>query len=110
MLKYVAIILVEIIFWWRLRQDFPDKSVRSWKYVRFIKILLTILLLYAFGMLLFMKGDIALPMNAFTEIFFGAVAAMTIAAGGFYMLFSLVRLALVKIFKKELNWLRWTTL
>jgi len=110
MLQYVAIIIIELMFWWRLRYDFPDKSVKSWRYIRFIKILFTLLLIIAFGGLLFMRGDIAIPRNAFIKIFFGAVATMTIAAGTFYILLSLFRLVVMKIFKKQVYWLKWTTL
>ncbi len=110
MLQYIAIIIIELLFWWRLRHDFPDKSVKSWRFVRFVKMVLSLLLIIAFGGLIFMRGDIAIPQNAFIKIFFGAVAAMTIAAGMFYILLSLVRLVLVKILKKQVYWLKWTTL
>jgi uncharacterized protein len=110
MLQYVFIIIIEILFWLRLRNDFPDRTVKSWKYVRIVKILLSLLLIFAFGRLLFMRGDIAIPKNAFTDIFFGAVAAMTVAAGILYVILSLVRLALTKIFKKPVYWLKWSTI
>jgi len=110
MLKYIAIIIIELLFWWRLRHDFPDKTVKSWRLIRFIKIALSLLLVIAFGGLLFMRGDIAIPQNAFIEILFGAVATMTVVAGLFYILLSLIRLTMMKIFKKQVLWLKWTTL
>jgi|WetSurMetagenome_2_1015567.scaffolds.fasta_scaffold24838_2 uncharacterized protein len=110
MLKYIAIILIEILFWWRLKSDFSYKSDKGWRYIRLIKILLSLILLLAFMKLIFMRGDIALPKNAFNEIFFGAVAAMTVSSGLFYIIFSLFRLALMTIFRKSVEWLKWTNI
>lgn len=104
---YLIIFLTEISFWWRLKSDFSTGSKTVWTFVRLIKIFLSIILLIALLMVMFLRDDIAVPHNAFTLIFFGAVAGMTIGAGVFYSLFSLIRLGLAMIFKKQLNWLKW---
>jgi uncharacterized protein len=104
---YLIILLTEIFFWWRLKSDFAAGSVSVWHYVRFFNLLLTILLIVAFIKVIFLRGDIALPGNAFSLIFFGAVAGLTLTAGLFYTIFSLIRLGLATIFKRSLNWFRW---
>lgn len=108
MLFYLAILSAEIFFWWRIKSDFLTGPVKTWHLVRSFKIILTLILLLAFIKIMFIRDDIDLPKNAFSLIFFGAVAAMTLSAGLFYGIFSLIRLLMIKTFKKPLSWLKWT--
>jgi uncharacterized protein len=104
---YILVLLTGILFWWRLKSDFTSGQQSIWRYVRFVIILITILLLCSFIKVIFLRGDIAEPGNAFSLIFFGAVAGLILTAGLFYTIFSLIRLGLATIFKRQLNWFRW---
>jgi len=105
---YIIVILAEIVFWWRLRSDYSTGPEKLWGKIRLVKMLLTLLLVFSFIRILFLRGDIALPQNAFSLIFFGAVATMTIVAGSFYVIFSHIRLLFIRLFKKPLNGFKWT--
>lgn len=109
MLQYFALIVIELLFWWRLRSDYREEGSTQWRYVRLVKAFFTLVLIYALMKVLLMRGDMAVPKNAFSLIFLGAVAAMTVVSGLFYIMMSLIRLALAKISGKRVIWLKWIT-
>ncbi len=108
MILYLLVLLTEMAVWWRLKNDFRDDSLKRWHIVKYLKLVFTLILIYSFTRVLFIRGEMGTPQSASLLIFFGAVAAMNVTSNLLYIILSLIRLGLSAILNKKINWLKWT--
>jgi predicted MPP superfamily phosphohydrolase len=107
---FIILILTDLFIWWRLLADIRNRRSLACVTVVAVKTLLTVLLLWLIAGTLLYRGEFASPANAFRQIVFGAVAALTIALGISYAFISITANLLGRILHRRLVGVVWVNI
>jgi len=104
---FIILILTDIYIWWRLIADIRNRRSVAFVTVITVKTLMTALLLWLIAGMVFYKGEFASPSNAFRNIVFGAVAALTLTVAIVSPVISLIARLLGRLFHRRIKGVVW---
>ncbi|HUW92440.1 MAG TPA: metallophosphoesterase [Bacteroidales bacterium] len=107
---FIILILTDLFVWWRLLTDMKKNSRVALALAIAVKSIMTALLLWLITGMIFYRGDFADPANAFGNIAFGTVAALTITIGISYSAISISIRILSRMLHRRLTLLTWANI
>jgi len=106
----IILILTDLFLWWRLLSVIKNRRSIAFVSVVVVKALLTALLMWMIAGTVLYRGEFAAPANAFRQIVFGSVAALTIAIGISYVVISIIARLLGFMIHRTLTGVVWVNI
>jgi len=107
---FIILILTDLYIWWRLIADISNRRSVAFVAVVAVKALMTALLLWLIFGMVFYRGEFASPSNAFRNIVFGAVAALTLIIAIASPVISLIARLLGRVFHRRITGVVWVNI